>query len=204
MSRSFDFPALAWRVVLGFLLMSCASEQLAAQQTFTWQQIRDKFETSNPTLHAGEIGIAESRAEEITAFLRPNPIFTVNADQIQPFPATPYQPLAVLLQTESISYLHERQGKRELRRDSAQKGTAIAVSQQADQERTLLFTLRNAFVQTLQAKAILELARQNLAYYDQVLSVNRDRFNAGDIARVDLDRLELQRVQYESDVETSA
>jgi cobalt-zinc-cadmium efflux system outer membrane protein len=35
------------------------------------------------------------------------------------------------------------------------------------------------------------------------LSVNRDRFNAGDIARVDLDRLELQRVQYESDLETS-
>src|SRR4029077_3789358 len=51
---------------------------------------------------------------------------------------------------------------------------------------------------------ILDLANQNLAYYDQLLSVNRDRFNAGDIARVDLDRLELQRVQYESDVETSA
>jgi cobalt-zinc-cadmium efflux system outer membrane protein len=204
MSRSFDFPALALRVVLGFLLMSCASEQLAAQQAFTWQQIRDKFETSNPTLHAGEIGIAESRAEEITAFLRPNPIFTVNADQIQPFPATPYQPLAVLLQTESISYLHERQGKRELRRESAQKGTAIAVSQQADQERTLLFTLRNAFVQTLQAKAVLELARQNLTYYDQVISVNRDRFTAGDIAQVDFQRLELQRVNYEQDFETSA
>ena len=204
MSRSFDFPALAWRVVLGFLLMSCASQQLAAQRAFTWQQIRDKFETSNPTLHAGEIGIAESRAEEITAFLRPNPIFTVNADQIQPFPATPYQPLAVLLQTESISYLHERQGKRELRRESAQKGTAITVSQQADQERTLLFTLRNAFVQTLQAKAILELARQNLMYYDQVISVNRDRFTAGDIAQVDFQRLELQRVNYEQDLETSA
>jgi cobalt-zinc-cadmium efflux system outer membrane protein len=100
--------------------------------------------------------------------------------------------------------LHERQGKRELRRDSAQKATTIAEWGQADQERTLLFTLRNAFVQTLQAKAILELANENLAYYDQLLSVNRDRFNAGDIARVDLDRLELQRVQYESDVETSA
>ena len=30
-----------------------------------------------------------------------------------------------------------------------------------------------------------------------------DRFNAGDIARVDLDRLELQRVQYESDLQTA-
>jgi cobalt-zinc-cadmium efflux system outer membrane protein len=33
--------------------------------------------------------------------------------------------------------------------------------------------------------------------------VSRDRFNAGDLAQVDLDRLELQRVQFESDVETS-
>src|SRR5262249_38900480 len=68
---------------------------------------------------------------------------------------------------------------------------------------TLLFTLRTAFVQTLQAKAVLGLSRENLAYYDTVLSVSRDRFDAGDIARVDLDRLELQRVQYEQDLETS-
>jgi cobalt-zinc-cadmium efflux system outer membrane protein len=73
----------------------------------------------------------------------------------------------------------------------------------ADQERTLLFSLRNGFVQTLQAKAILELSQENLAYYDRVLSVSRDRFTAGDIARVDLDRLELQRIQYEQDLETS-
>jgi outer membrane protein, heavy metal efflux system len=203
MSRSFHFSAAALRLGLGFLIVSCLTQELAAQQAFTWQQIRDKFEAANPTLRAGEIGISESRAQEITAYLRPNPSFTVIADQIQPFPFKPYQPLASLLQTESISYLHERQGKRELRRESAQKGTVIAELAQADQERTLLFTLRNAFVQTLQAKAILGLAQENLAYYDQVLSVNRDRFNAGDIARVDLDRLELQRVQYESDVETS-
>jgi cobalt-zinc-cadmium efflux system outer membrane protein len=36
-----------------------------------------------------------------------------------------------------------------------------------------------------------------------VLNVSRDRFTAGDIARVDLDRLELQRVQYESDLQTA-
>jgi cobalt-zinc-cadmium efflux system outer membrane protein len=184
-------------------MMSSLSQTLSAQQAFTWQQIRDKFETSNPTLRAGEINIAESRAQEITAFLRPNPSFSVIADQIQPFPATPYQPLASVLQTESVGYLHERGGKRELRRDSAQKGTAITVSQLADQERTLLFTLRNAFVQTLQAKAILELSRDNLAYWDQVLSVSRDRLNAGDIAQVDFDKLELQRIQYEQDLETS-
>ena len=50
---------------------------------------------------------------------------------------------------------------------------------------------------------MLALARENLAYYDRVLSVNRDRFQAGDISQIDLSRLELQRVQYESDIEAA-
>jgi cobalt-zinc-cadmium efflux system outer membrane protein len=103
----------------------------------------------------------------------------------------------------SASYLHERQHKRELRLESAKKATDIAESSQADQERTLLFSLRGAFVQILQVKAVLKLAQENLAYWDKVLGVSRDRYKAGDIAQIDLDRLELQRVQFESDVLTA-
>jgi cobalt-zinc-cadmium efflux system outer membrane protein len=58
-------------------------------------------------------------------------------------------------------------------------------------------------VSTLQAKAVLQLAKDNLAYYDHVLQISSDRFHAGDIAQIDLDRLELQRVQYESDLQTA-
>ena len=48
----------------------------------------------------------------------------------------------------------------------------------------------------------MALARENLSYYDKVLRVSNVQKQAGDIAQVDLDRLELQRVQYETDVET--
>jgi cobalt-zinc-cadmium efflux system outer membrane protein len=58
-------------------------------------------------------------------------------------------------------------------------------------------------VSTLQAKAVLQLAKDNLAYYDHVLEISRNRFSAGDIAQIDLDRLELQRVQYESDLQAA-
>ena len=50
---------------------------------------------------------------------------------------------------------------------------------------------------------MLRLAQENLDYYDKILKVSRDRFQAGDIARIDLDRLELQRLQYESDLQTA-
>jgi cobalt-zinc-cadmium efflux system outer membrane protein len=114
-----------------------------------------------------------------------------------------WQPVAGTLFVSNFSYLHEREHKRELRLESAQKGTAISVSAQADLERSLLFGLRSAFVSTLQAKTVLQLAKENLAYYDHVLDISRTRFKAGDIAQIDLDRLELQRVQYESDLETA-
>ncbi len=77
------------------------------------------------------------------------------------------------------------------------------MSQYADQERNLVFNLRTAFVQTLQQKAILDLTRDNLAYYNRLMDVSRDRLKAGDIAKVDYQRLELQRVQYETDVQTA-
>src|SRR6266852_161155 len=186
------------------MLPCCALAQTPAPvpTPLSWEQVRQRFEQNNPTLRAGQIGIDESKAQEITAFLRPNPNFTLSTDgtQIarykgvwQPFTGTQYATI--------FSYLHERQHKRELRLESQQKATGIVVSGQADLDRTLVFALRMAFVQTLQEKAILELAKENLAYYDHVLDVNRERFKAGAISRVDLDRLELQRVQYESDLQ---
>jgi cobalt-zinc-cadmium efflux system outer membrane protein len=107
------------------------------------------------------------------------------------------------LTVASASYLHERRQKRELRLQSAQQATAIALSSQSDLERNLLFSLRGAFVQILQAKAVIKVARETLAYYDHVLDISRDRFKAGDLAQIDLDRLELQRLQFESDLQTA-
>ena len=144
------------------------------------------------------------QCEEITAYLRPNPSLSIAADQIDPFSGgPPHGPFAYLLTTANFNYLHERQHKRELRLQSAQKGTLIATSQQADLERNLLFNLRGAFVQTLQAKAVLEVAKANLDYYDHVLSVSTEQYKAGDIAQIDLDRLELQRVQFEADLQSA-
>jgi len=186
------------------VMVCCGCAPAQTQAPLTWEQVRHRFEERNPTLLAGKLSIGESKALEITAFLRPNPFLSVTVDQINPFDGgPPHSTFGSLLTVASTSYLHERQHKRELRLESAQRGTAIAVSSQADLERGLLFNLRGAFVQTLQAMSILQLAKENLTYYDHVLEVSRERFKAGDIAEIDLDRLELQRVQYESDLQTA-
>jgi cobalt-zinc-cadmium efflux system outer membrane protein len=175
-----------------------------AQSGYTWEQIKSKFETANPTLQADQINVQEMKAQETTAYLRPNPQLTLSADgtQIAPHEGI-WKPLSGTAPLSSFSYLHERDHKRELRLQSAQEGTQIASLQHQDLERNLLFSLRSQFVQTLQAKAVLELVRQELDYYDHLIDISRARYNKGDIAQIDLDRIELQRVQYESDLQAA-
>jgi cobalt-zinc-cadmium efflux system outer membrane protein len=194
---------IVWRCSALFPLL-CLCSMAGAQQVLTWEQVRQRFEQNNPTLLADQLSVDESKAEEITAFLRPNPTLDLSADGTQIAPDRGvWRPFAGTFETAGVSQLIERQHKRHLRLESAKKATLIAESSHADMERTLLFNLRSAFVSTLQAKAVLQLAKDNLAYYDHVLEISRNRFDAGDIAHIDLDRLELQRVQYESDVQTA-
>ena len=175
-----------------------------APQAWTWEQVKERLELNNPTLLAGKLNISELQADEITAHLRPNPNLGLLSDQIDPFNVgVGHGPFAYLLPSATVSYLIERRNKRGLRTESAKKETAIGISQQDDLERGLLFNLRNAFVQTLQAKAVLQVSKDNLDYYDHVLKISSDRYQAGDIAQIDLDRLQLQRVQYESDVQNA-
>src|SRR5580704_7903678 len=192
---------IVWRAILAAALLPGI---VRAQTTLTWEQIKAKFEAANPTLKANQVSIDESKAAEITAFLRPNPEVSLSADgtQITPLGGV-WQPIKGTTITPGISYLFERQHKRGLRLESQKETTAITQSTYTDQERSLLFNLRSAFVQLLQAKAVLENARQNLDYWDRELDVNRTRFNAGDLSQADLNRLELQRVQFESDFETA-
>jgi len=186
---------------LGIALLASSA---SAQQALTWDQVKAKFEAANPTLKADEINVQEMKAEEITAYLRPNPQFTFSTDgtQIAPHNGV-WQPVVGTQYQPNFSYLHERQHKRELRLENAKEGTQIAASQHEDLERNLIFNLRSVFIQTLQAKAVLELAQADLEYYDKIIGISRERFKAGAIGQIDLERIELLRVQYESEIRTA-
>src|SRR5271165_5547057 len=195
-------------VVLGGAAIAVAQEPAPPPanppQVWNWNEVKDRFELSNTTLMAAKLNIDELKAEEITAHLRPNPDFTLSADGTQIAPSRGvWQPFAGTFVSPGISYLFERRHKRGLRYEAAKEGTSIAAAQQSDTERTLLFNLRSAFIGILQAKAVVKVSQDNLDYYDHILKISRDRYQAGDIAQIDLDRLELQRLQYESDLQTA-
>jgi cobalt-zinc-cadmium efflux system outer membrane protein len=201
MKQRFPFCSALTAAALALLAAALAP----AQQSYTWDQVKARFEAANPALQADALGVDEMKAAEVTAFLRPNPSFTFATDGTQIASNNGvWQPLTGTQYQSSLSYLHERNRKRELRRESAQEATRIAAAEHEDFKRNLEFNLRAAFVSTLQTKAVLLLAQNDLTYYDRIIAISRSRLQAGDIAQVDLDRIELLRVQYEVEIQSAS
>ena len=117
---------LSWRTCVGVGWSLCFASAAAAQQPLTWVDVRDRFRATNPAVQAGRIGVDESKAAETTAYLRPNPQWSLTLDQIGDTESGNAFSAANLLTT--FSYLHEREGKRELRRDSAHGVTDLTLS----------------------------------------------------------------------------
>ena len=160
----------------------CTSLQ-AQRPSFTWEQIRDKCLSTNPTLRAQAQEIESSRANEITASLRPNPIFQNDTTSA----------------TLGIYQEFEIAGKRRARIESARLATAISRTDFEDTRRTLVLNLRQAFVDALLSKSDLDFARENLANYEKVVDLNRLRLQQGDMSRADFLKVELQTLQFQTD-----
>jgi outer membrane protein, heavy metal efflux system len=202
--RTLPTRSACWKGSIALLLILFCASDARSQQALTWDKVKAKFEASNPVLKADQSNVDELKAEEITAYLRPNPSFTLSEDGTQIAPHRDiWRPTSGTQLQPNFSYLHEREHKRELRLQSAKEGTQIGGSLHEDLERNMLFSLRSAFVQTLEAKAVLELAKADLDYYDKIIDISQARFKDGGLAQVDLDRIELLRVQYESEIESA-
>jgi len=170
---------------LALITAICLSNAVFAQQGFTWEQIRDKFLATNPTLLAQGQSIESSRASEITAGLRPNPQFQNDTTSA----------------TLGIYQEFEIAGKRPARIESARLSTAISRTDFENTRRTLIFNLRQAFIAALLAKADLDFARENLANYQKVVDLKGLRLQQGEISRADFLKVELQTLQFETDVD---
>lgn len=197
-----------WLPALAAVVLLHVAPFAGAQQTqflsLNWTQLKARFETANPSLRADALGVDEARAAEATAYLRPNPQLTVAADgnQIAPHDHI-WRPVSGTSVATTLSYLHEREHKRELRQQSAEQTTRIAAAQHEDLERNLVFNLRSLYVQALEAQQVVRLAEADMADYDKIIAISRQRQKAGDLAQIDLDRIELLRVQYESELQSA-
>jgi cobalt-zinc-cadmium efflux system outer membrane protein len=169
----------------------------------TMAQAVDLALERNQAMRAQRLNVDQSKANETTASLRPNLVFT---SLNQGFPVfTPSQLTWDYVAnsqtfTQSVSYLFERGGKRDKRILVAQDTTDLSAKTVADVERQLRFQVAQAFIGVLLARSNLDLARDDLKDFSQVVDINKQRMTSGDLAEGDYLKIALQKLQFEQDV----
>ena len=162
---------ILWRCWSVFIAAALA-HAVFAQKALTWQQVRAKFEASNPTLRAARSASMNPRRRKSPPTCAPIPDMTAGVDQLDPFTAT-RTAFGVTFPYVSANYLHERAHKRELRLESAQQGhhrRRLANGRPGAQP--ALQSAQRLRRRRCRPRRCWRVARENLAYYDHVLAVS--------------------------------
>jgi cobalt-zinc-cadmium efflux system outer membrane protein len=167
---------------------------------FTMQQVVEEALAHNPVLLSSLENLLSLKGQEVQAGVRQNPNLYVAGSDITLSASNPASPYAYDV---GVNRLFERGQKRRWRLDIARNTTAQTDGQYHDQIRQITLQVKQSFTNLVLAKATLKLAQDNLRDYRHVLEINHDRYDAGDIGKLDYERLDLQLAQYESD-ESSA
>jgi len=177
-----------------------------ASVTITLEQAIEYAKKNNPALHADEMLIQQNRAQETTANLRPNPLLSWDAQYLPIFSPSLFSSSYIDNNAEfdvGIGYLFERGKKRQRRLDAARDQTAVTEAQVADDERTLVANVAQQFVAALLADANLQLAIQLRDSYRHTVGISEEQNKAGAMSKVDLLKIKLQTLQFETDVKSA-
>jgi cobalt-zinc-cadmium efflux system outer membrane protein len=164
------------------------------------QQVMEQALAHNPVLLSSLENLLSMKGQELQAGVRQNPnLYLAGSDVSLPAnnPSNPYS------YDVGVNRLFERGQKRRWRLDIARNTTAQTDAQYHDQIRQVTVQVKQSFTTLVLAKATLKLAQDNLRDYRHVLEIDHDRYDNGDIGKLDYERLDLQLAQFESD-ESSA
>jgi cobalt-zinc-cadmium efflux system outer membrane protein len=157
----------------------------------------------NHTLLAARTTIDQSKAEEVTANLRPNPVLNWDAQFLPIFSPSNFS--ADYLNNSAqfdlgVSYLIERGKKRDRRFEAARDQTAVIAATVTDNERSLIAQVAQQFINALLAKSNLELSQTDLESFKNTVDISQARYDSGDISEGDLLKMKLQLLQFQMDV----
>lgn len=152
----------------------------------------------NPVLAAAAAEVDVARSERVTAGRYPNPAFTFESEGEAPFRSSgsadghDY----VLRLDQAL----DTPGRRNLRLGVADLGTQAAQAGFRNQRRRLELEVRRAYFQAVLAKADREVSMTALREIDQVITLNRARFEQGEISGSELRRVQVERLRFQDDV----
>ena len=160
----------------------------------------------NHALLAAKTQVTQSKADEVTASLKPNPTFTWNGLFWPFFSPSQFNSDYIDNVTEFdalFGYTFERGHKRKWRMRTAKDDTAVVQSQIRNNERALTFNVAQQFINILLAESSLSFAQQNLSSFQQTLKVSQERYKKGAISEGDLLKIKLQMLAFQKDLASS-
>jgi len=186
--------------------IAASAQQAPALSRVNLEQAIQLALAHNHALKAAQTLIPQSQAEEITAAIRPNPVFTYDDLFVPLFSPGQFNSTTLNNVTEfdaGFSYTFERGHKRQARIAAARDATAVTRYQVSDTERGLTFNVAQQFISVLLAKANLQLATDDLTSFQQTVNLSQERFRAGAIGEGDLLKIKLQLLQFQMDVSSA-
>jgi cobalt-zinc-cadmium efflux system outer membrane protein len=186
------------------IFLGCpATLDVFAQQAapLTLQRVIDTYVQNNLELQAARFRLERAMADQIAARLRPNPGITVTAENLAISGPTPAGRLYEIGTTYSETI--ELGGKRAIREKAAAATLSAAEVQFEDTMRRGLAEVKRLYLDALLARYNVEVALENRQTFEQLVQFNLTRFQEGAIPEVDLIKVRLERVKFDSGVKQS-
>jgi cobalt-zinc-cadmium efflux system outer membrane protein len=159
------------------------------------------FLQQNFQVVAARYDIDTADAEKLTARLRPNPQLSVGTSGLPVNFAGPF----VTQQTFSygISQTVELGGKRRKRIDAADANSELAKGQFQTVLWQLTNDLKRKFYTVLLNQSLLQLAQENQKTFADTIQRTTELYQSGEISGLDLKRLEVEKLKFDTDVANS-
>src|ERR1041385_3248950 len=176
-------------------------QQPATARSITVSDAVSIFLKQNFQLIAARYDIDTAEAEKLTARLRPNPDISVC------FSGLPLNLSGNLLTEQQYSYsiaqTFELGGKRGKRIDIANKNTDVARAQFEMTVWQLTNDLKRKFYTVILNQSLLNLAQENEKTFAEIVKHTEELVQAGERAVLDLPRLEVEKLKFDTDLANS-
>jgi cobalt-zinc-cadmium efflux system outer membrane protein len=172
-----------------------------AKRSITISDAVSIFLQQNFQLVAARYDIDTADAEKLTARLRPNPEFSFGSTDL------PIDFSGNLVQQQTFSYgisqTVELAGKRRKRIDAANANSEVARAEFQMVLWQLTNDLKRRFYAALLAQSLLKLARENQKTFEETIKHTTELYQLGEISGLDLRRLEVEKLRFDTDVANS-
>lgn len=202
----YKMGALLLITILGVGAVFAHASQSQPQMRITLAQAEHMALKHNRTLRADFTLIEQSKANQITAGLRPNPVFETDALFLPVF--SPHNFTSDTLNNFSefdagLSYTFELHGKRKARMKAAQAATHVTTDEVKNDERILEYMVARQFISVLYEKSKLHFAKEALANFNKSLAISQRQYKAGSISHGNLLKIKLERLLFQRDVKSA-